>query len=97
MPVDARQVTGRRSLKYHSLDDFLADAERLAGAEVVMLGNWSLGQVFRHLATAVPGSMDGFAFRLSLHEIIYVRLFLKDRLLARASHPATATAGGGIP
>jgi hypothetical protein len=87
MAVNTKKVTGRRSPRYETLDDLLADAERLAGTQVAMLGNWSLGQVFRHLAIAVNGSIDGFSFRLSFPEILFVRLFMKKRLLTRDIPP----------
>jgi hypothetical protein len=87
VPVDTTNVTGRRAPRYESLDDVLRDAGRLAGTEVEMLGNWSLGQVFRHLAVAVVGSIDGFSFRLPRLSILVVRLFWKKRLLARGIPP----------
>jgi hypothetical protein len=87
MTVDSRKVTGRRSLKYEAFEDFLADAELLAAADVRMLGNWSLGQIFRHLAIAINGSVDGFAFRLPWIATFFARLFLKKRMLTRGIAP----------
>jgi hypothetical protein len=87
MRVDTRKITGRRSPKYDTLAEFQADAERLANAEVEMLGNWSLGQVFRHLSIAINGSVDGFAFRLSFPEIMFVRIFMKKALLTQGIRP----------
>jgi hypothetical protein len=87
MAIDTRKVTGRRNTQYQTLDDLLRDADRLAENEVEMLGNWSLGQVFQHLAIAINGSIDGFSFRLSVLEICVARLFIKKRLLTKAIRP----------
>ena len=83
MAINTKKVTGRRSLKYRTLDDLLEEAGRLSAAEVMMLGNWSLGQVFRHLALAINGSMDGFSFRMSFPVVLASHLFLKKWMLAR--------------
>ena len=63
MPIDTGKVTGRRSIRYSSIDDALADAHRMAAAErdgkARYLGNWSLGQIFGHLATWADYSYSG--------------------------------------
>jgi hypothetical protein len=47
-------VPGRRSLRFNSIDDVMAEVERLAEAErkgrLRRLGNWTLGQALNHLA-----------------------------------------------
>lgn len=52
--VDTGKVAGRRILRFESLDQVLAEADRLASAEragqLKRLGNWTLGQTFGHLA-----------------------------------------------
>jgi Protein of unknown function (DUF1569) len=60
MPVNTAKVDGRRKLDYASLEEVLADADRLSSRPVKVLGNWSAGQIFRHLALAFNGSIDGF-------------------------------------
>ena len=60
MSVDTGKVAGRRKLRFESLDEILREAERLAAAKnVKQLGNWSLGQVLKHLASAMHMSIDG--------------------------------------
>src|SRR3954453_12686491 len=55
MVVDTGKVTGRRILQFESIDQLLAELDRLAAAEragrLKRLGNWTLGQTFGHLAT----------------------------------------------
>jgi hypothetical protein len=48
--IDTRHVLNRRQLRYESLDDFLGDADRLATGNSRILGNWTLAQIFDHLA-----------------------------------------------
>lgn len=63
MAVKTTKVTGRRRLRFESLDAVLADAEHLAGVPTKPLGNWSLGQILMHLAAVYEKSIDGTDFR----------------------------------
>ncbi len=58
-PVDTRRVKNRRKVRYQNFDEFLADAERLAARPVRELGNWTLAQIFDHLAHSMNVSIDG--------------------------------------
>ena len=61
--VDTKRATGRRVLRFETLDAVLADAEALAAAQragrMRSAGNWALGQVFGHLAAWVGYAYDG--------------------------------------
>ena len=63
LTVDTKRATGRRVLRFETLDDVLADSEALAAAEragrLRSAGNWPLGQVFGHLAAWVGYAYDG--------------------------------------
>lgn len=62
--IDTGKVAERRQLHFNSLDDIAADVDRLAKSrEIRALGNWSPGQVFRHVAIVMNKSIDSFAFR----------------------------------
>lgn len=50
MSVNTRKVTGRRKLRFETIDDLEEESERLATADFECLGNWSLGQILSHLA-----------------------------------------------
>ncbi len=63
MPVDTKQITGRRTLHFSSLAEVLSDCEHLAAVPVTSLGNWSLGQCLLHLAEAVKMPLDGAPFQ----------------------------------
>ena len=81
--INTKQVSGRRELHYDTLDALLADAEQLAHGEVRMLGNWSLGQVFRHLTTVYENSIDGSPFLLPGLVRFLIRITMKRRLLVQ--------------
>lgn len=55
--VDTAKVTGRRKLRYGSFDEILADVEKLRGG-YQQLGNWSLGQVAKHVAGGMTMALD---------------------------------------
>jgi Protein of unknown function (DUF1569) len=61
--VDTRKVAGRRALRFESIDQIMADVDRLVEAEragrLKCLGNWTLGQTLGHLATWAEYSYDG--------------------------------------
>lgn len=61
--VDTKKIT-RRPVTLRSLDELIAEAERLAAAErdgrLKRLGNWSLGQALGHLAAWIDYGYEGF-------------------------------------
>jgi hypothetical protein len=86
MSVKTAKVEGRRTVNYASLEDVLADAERLSSGHAQVLGNWSPGQIFRHLAKAYNGSIDGLTGTFPWHIRTIARLF-KKKLIAGAMPP----------
>jgi hypothetical protein len=81
MSVNTARIDGRRTLNYASLAEVLTDAERLSSGPVKVLGNWSAGQVFRHLANAYNGSIDGFSMTFPWYLRWMAKIF-KKKLLA---------------
>jgi hypothetical protein len=86
MPVNTAKVEGRRQVNYQSLDEILADAERLSSGPVKTLGNWSPGMIYRHLATAFNGSIDGFPDAFPWYIRVAAKLF-KKRIMAGSMPP----------
>jgi hypothetical protein len=80
MPVKTAKVQGRRTLDYASFDELLADAERLSSSSVKALGNWSPGQIFRHLAISYNGAIDGLPITFPWLFRMMVKLFKKKLL-----------------
>ncbi len=80
MSVNTAKVDGRRKLKFASYEELLADIDRLSSGPVKTLGNWSPGQIFRHLARAYNGSIDGFPMTFPLHFRLMAKVFRKKLL-----------------
>ncbi len=76
-------TTERHARNYTSLDDILADAERLVQANASTTGNWSLGQILEHLAIVMDCSIDGYGAQASWPMRLIGRLFLKSRFLKK--------------
>lgn len=75
-----------RELHFSGLDDVLAEMDRIAEAErqgrVKRLGNWTVGQVFGHLATWIDYSYDGFPPKLNPPWIIrFILKFQKNKFM----------------
>ncbi len=64
MPIDTAKSTGHRSIRFRTLDDALTEARRLAAADaagtLVRTGNWTLGQIFSHVASFMNFAYDGY-------------------------------------
>lgn len=82
MAVNTKDVSDRREVRYENFQHLLADAETLAQGEVLTLGNWTLGQIYLHLALSIHGSIDGIAGQASWSTRMYTRLFYSRQLLA---------------
>jgi hypothetical protein len=85
-PIDTRRVRNRRKVCYQNFDEFLADAERLAERPVQELGNWTLAQIFDHLARSMSVSVDGTPERFPWALRIALRLGRK-RIIGRPMKP----------
>lgn len=62
--IDTSTVTDVRTLRFTCSTDVLADADRLVAAERVgtlrHTGNWTLGQIFSHVAAFMDYPYDGY-------------------------------------
>src|SRR5574342_33702 len=86
--IDTRKVKQRRQLRFESLDDILAEVERLASSKNIRaVGNWTSGQVLQHLAATMNGSIDGFPTFVPAPVRLLLRLFMKRRFLTRPMPP----------
>ncbi len=45
MPVNTKTIQGRRTLKFQTLNDILADLDGLEGKPLKVLGNWKPGGI----------------------------------------------------
>jgi hypothetical protein len=62
--INTGKVTDHRSIRFSSLDEALADIDRIAAADragrLRRTGNWTAGQTFGHLATWIEFAYDGY-------------------------------------
>ncbi|MFM8581384.1 MAG: DUF1569 domain-containing protein [Planctomycetaceae bacterium] len=86
MPIDTAKVSGRRQLRFNSLDDILEEVDRLDQGEVVSIGNWSPGQNLKHLTILMVGCLDGIQVEVPLALRLAASL-LKRRILSRPMTP----------
>lgn len=80
MPVNTKAVVGRRTLRFNSLDEILADLAGLEGRKLKTLGNWTAGQIFAHLAIPANGAIDGMKLSPPWYLRILGRIFKKKFL-----------------
>jgi hypothetical protein len=77
--VESGKVAGRRTLRFESIDQALAEAEGLAAAEragrLRRLGNWTLGQTLGHLATWAEYGYTGSPLKVPF----FIKWFLRLR------------------
>jgi hypothetical protein len=85
--VNTASVSGRRTLSFTTLDEFLRDAEALAAGGRRTLGNWTFGQILGHLAYAMHNSMDGFPFQAPWVLRHLVAPFVKNSALTKPLKP----------
>lgn len=92
--VDTRRVTSRRPVRFESLEELSAEADRIARAEAEgrthALGNWSPGQNLQHLARFMTCSLDGFGKEPPLVVKLFgrvLRLFLGGRMFQKPVPP----------
>ena len=78
------QTAARRDLDFATIDDVLADLDRLERGPHTTIGGWSGGQIFEHLARFVDCSLDGFPMTLPLWMRLFGRMmkgkFLKGKM-----------------
>jgi hypothetical protein len=86
-PVDPKTVQGRRQLHFTSLEEVIADAEKLVSSPTTRtLGNWPLRQLLTHLAMAMNRSIDGITFKAPWYARLLGRL-KKRRFLEQGISP----------
>ena len=97
MTVVTKKVEGRRTVCYESLDDLLKDAEEMSQSDVQLLGNWSLGQILKHLAMSLDASIDGMDFKLPAPVRFVMTLLMKRKFLTKALPPGFKSTSKFIP
>ncbi len=73
----------RREVRYESLKEFLADAERLSNAPIHTVGKWTYPQILDHLARSMTASIDGFGFNAPAWARFLIMPFVKNSFLTK--------------
>ncbi|HEX2837719.1 MAG TPA: DUF1569 domain-containing protein [Phycisphaerales bacterium] len=80
MPIDTTNVTDCRVLRFESMADVLADAERIAASDragtLRRTGNWTAAQAMNHVSAFMEYPYDGYPKELSTPPW-FVRVILK--------------------
>lgn len=97
MQVDSKPNQDRRVVRYESMEELVADAERLAQTEVRTVGNWSHGQIYEHLARSFDSSIDGVGFSLPAPVRWLMTLFMKRKFLQKEIPAGFKTTGRFVP
>ncbi|MCA9198826.1 MAG: DUF1569 domain-containing protein [Planctomycetales bacterium] len=97
MAVNTKAVKGRRSVRYESYGELLADAQQLAASNVKTLGNWSLGQILKHVADSIDTSVDGAGFSLPAPVRWLMTILMKNKFLYRELPPGFNSSKQFIP
>jgi hypothetical protein len=100
--VDTRKLAGRRTLRFESIDQMMAEVDRLAEAEragrLRRLGNWTLGQTLAHLAAWAEYGYTGSRLKVPFF-IKWILRLRKRRFLygpMRAGVKIPGVAGGTL-
>jgi len=89
MSVDTKNVLGRRKLRFTSLEEVIADAEKLVSSpNTRMLGNWPLDRLLTHLAHGIDRSIDGSTVKAP-RVVRLIAPFFKGRILKNGMSAGT--------
>lgn len=58
--IETKKVPNRRTLRFDTVNDIRADAESISEHTHTALGNWSIGQIFAHVAIGMELCTDGY-------------------------------------
>lgn len=85
MDVDTAKVTDRRKLRFNTIDEALADVDRIVAADKAgtlrCTGNWTAGQAMGHVAAWANYAYDGFPMGRPPWFIRVILGFLKKKYL----------------
>lgn len=77
----------RRTVRYSTLDEFLADAEQILSAPHQTIGEWTAGQILEHLARTMNASIDGFGMKAPWLLRVTIGAWMKNSSLIKPLKP----------
>jgi Protein of unknown function (DUF1569) len=87
MSVDTKKVENRRKLHFDTIEDIVEDVENLNQRKVRALGNWSGGQILKHLSIVMNGSIDGAGGASFSWPLRMLGRLMKGRILNKGMSP----------
>ncbi len=95
--VNTAKVQDRRRLRFATLDELLADVERIVAADragtLRRTGNWTTGQTMNHIASWANFAYEGFPMRVPWFIRIILKLkrakYLRDGMPSGVRIPGT--------
>lgn len=91
-------MMNRRELTFSSYEEVVAEIERLEQTGYEKAGQWSLGQICRHLSYYMRGSLEGFDFKLPwLVRKLVGRPVLRRLLKKGEIEPGNRTIPASVP
>lgn len=95
--IDTRTVTGRRTLRFSSWDEVIAETHRLSASAragtLKSVGNWSLAEMFDHLANLLAVATGDLRFTAPWPVRVLGRTIGRRLLLGRDLRPGMALRG----
>jgi Protein of unknown function (DUF1569) len=89
MSVDTKNALGRRTLRFTTLEEVIADSEKLVSSpHTRMLGNWPLDRLLTHLAHGIDSSIDGSTVQAP-RVVRLIAPFFKGRILRNGMSAGT--------
>ncbi len=96
--IDTRKVADHRDLRFESIDEILAEIDRIAKADeqgqLQAVGNWTSGQIMAHVAAWIEYGYDGYPLKPAPWFIgwilrLQVKKYLRDGMPKGAKIPGT--------
>ncbi len=82
--VEGHFVMPRRQLDFRTIDDAIAELDRMEKSGCDPQGNWDLAQVCNHLSFFTEGSLDGHKFKVPwIFKALFGKMVLKRILSSR--------------
>ncbi len=98
MTVNTKTLQGRRDLSFQTMDDIVADAEKLVASSTARtIGNWPLDKLIMHLSKTVHNSIDGFESRAPLMIRLIMPFFKSKIINAKELKPGINLPKAAIP
>lgn len=89
--VNTAKVAGHRHLRFESIDEVLAEVERIRTADqdgvLETLGNWSAGQILAHVAAWIEYGYSGYPLKPPPFPLNWILRWMGKRMLKTGMKP----------